>query len=77
MLLFATLRERAGAKELAVDLPDGTSVRGLKAQLGNAYPGLRSALESVLISINREYAFDEDPVPVNCEIALFPPVSGG
>ncbi len=77
VLLFATLRDRAGAKELELELPDGSSVRALKAQLGSRYPNLRTALESVLISINREYAFDEDLVPANCEIALFPPVSGG
>ncbi len=34
-------------------------------------------MSSVLVSINREYAFDEDLVHPGVEIALFPPVSGG
>jgi molybdopterin converting factor small subunit len=34
-------------------------------------------MKSVLITINREYAFDEAVVPTDAEIALFPPVSGG
>lgn len=77
VLLFAILRDRAGGRELEIDLPDGADVRGLKVQLANEYPGLRKSLESVLISINREYAFDDDVIPSGGEIALFPPVSGG
>jgi molybdopterin converting factor small subunit len=34
-------------------------------------------MHSVLITINREYAFDEAIVPQNAEIGMFPPVSGG
>ncbi len=30
-----------------------------------------------LISVNQEFAFDDDIIPENAEIALFPPVSGG
>jgi molybdopterin synthase catalytic subunit len=30
-----------------------------------------------LISINKEYAFDEEIVPPGAEVAVFPPVSGG
>jgi molybdopterin converting factor small subunit len=35
------------------------------------------ALPSALISINREFAFEDDLVPPAAEIAVFPPVSGG
>jgi molybdopterin converting factor small subunit len=34
-------------------------------------------MSSVLMTINREYAFDEAVVPPNAEIGMFPPVSGG
>jgi molybdopterin converting factor small subunit len=30
-----------------------------------------------VISINREFAFDDSVVPENAEVAMFPPVSGG
>ena len=30
-----------------------------------------------LITINREYAFDEAVIPPGAELAMFPPVSGG
>ncbi len=77
VLLFATLRDRAGAKELTLQLAEGATVRSLKDVLKSAHPSLGPALGSVLVSINREYADDEDPIPQGCEVALFPPVSGG
>ncbi len=77
VLLFATLKDRAGFRELQLSLPEKTDVRGLKDLLGREYPQLELSLRSVLISINREYAADGDIIPDHSEIALFPPVSGG
>jgi molybdopterin converting factor small subunit len=34
-------------------------------------------MKSVLITINREYAFDDAVIPIDAEMAMFPPVSGG
>ena len=45
--------------------------------LADDYPDLQSSLGTVLVSINREYAFEEAVIPLNAEVALFPPVSGG
>jgi molybdopterin converting factor subunit 1 len=77
VLFFATLKERAGVKEIDLDIQEATTVQQIKAQLGERYPGLQEALPSALISINREYAFDQDVIPNDAEIAIFPPVSGG
>lgn len=77
LLFFATLRERAGTKSLDLEIPADMTVRGLKEKLAAEYPNLRESLKSVLITINREYAFDEAVIPPNAEMALFPPVSGG
>jgi len=77
ILLFANLRDRAGTKSLEIEIPEGTTVQGVKDQIGRDFPNLKQAMESVLISINREYAFDEAVVPGNAEVAMFPPVSGG
>jgi len=77
VLLFATLRDRAGFRELELSIPDGLDVRGFKDQLGRDYPNLKVSLETALISVNRQYAFDDDVIPTNGEVALFPPVSGG
>jgi molybdopterin converting factor subunit 1 len=77
LLFFATLRDRAGAKTSEIDIPEGTTVKGLKEQVARDYPGLEASMQSALISINHEYAFDDTLIPVDAEVALFPPVSGG
>jgi len=77
LLFFATIRERAGTKTLELDIPVDMTIQGLKDKLGTDYPNLKESLKSVLITINREYAFDEAIVPTDAEIGMFPPVSGG
>ena len=77
LLFFATLRDRAGAKSMELDIPADLTVQGLKDKISNEYPNLRDSMSSVLITINREYAFDEAVIPPNAELAMFPPVSGG
>ena len=77
LLFFATLRDRAGTRSLDLDIPADLTIQGLKEKLTTDYPNLKESMHSVLITINREYAFDESLVPQNAEIALFPPVSGG
>jgi molybdopterin converting factor subunit 1 len=77
LLFFATLRDRAGTKSMELDIPADLTVQGLKDKLSSEYPSLREAMSSVLITINREYAFDEAVIPPNAEMGMFPPVSGG
>ena len=77
LLFFATLRDRAGTKSMELDIPSELTVQGLKAKLSDEYPSLKDSMQSVLITINREYAFDEAVIPEDAEVAMFPPVSGG
>jgi molybdopterin converting factor subunit 1 len=77
LLFFATLRDRAGTKSMELEVPGNMTVQGLKEKLATEYPNLKESMKSVLITINREYAFDEAVIPPNAEMALFPPVSGG
>ena len=77
VLFFATLRDRAGIKSLEMEISPETTVQNLKEQLVESYPGLKETMDSIVISINREFAFDENIVPDGAEVALFPPVSGG
>ena len=77
LLFFATIRDRAGVKSLEIDSPADLTIQGLKDKLSADYPNLKQSMQSVLITINREYAFDEAVVPPNAEIGMFPPVSGG
>jgi molybdopterin converting factor subunit 1 len=77
LLFFATIRDRAGTKTMELDIPEDLTIQGLKDKLGRDIPNLKESMKSVLITINREYAFDEAVVPLNAEIGMFPPVSGG
>jgi len=77
VLFFATLRDRAGARQATVELPPAATVADLKKVLVQSYPLLDKTLNSCLVSINHSFAFDEDLVPPGAEVALFPPVSGG
>lgn len=75
--LFATLKDLAHASFVEVELPLPTTVTALKAAIAAQHPALASAVNSVLIAVNQEYAFDDQAVEPDDEVALFPPVSGG
>lgn len=77
LLFFATLKERAGLAHAEVELPENATVADLKAELARRFPALIPMMGHVLVSVNQNYAFNEDPVPPQAEVALFPPVSGG
>ncbi len=77
ILLFATLKDRAGTERLEVMLGESASVQDLKAAVVQANPALAGAMENALVAVNRAFAFDEELIPEGAEIAIFPPVSGG
>ncbi len=77
LLFFATFKDRAGTRRTAYELPVGATVADLKLHLAQRYPALAEHTSSMLVSINREFAFDEDIIPLGAEVAIFPPVSGG
>ena len=76
-LFFATLRDRAGAKSIQLQIPRELNVADFKKLLIEKYPALAGLMDHTLISINHEYVFDDAVIPEGAEIALFPPVSGG
>jgi len=77
LLFFATIRDRAGTKSMELDVPEDLTVQGLKDKIATEFPNLKDSMKSVLITIDREYAFDEAVIPQGAEMAMFPPVSGG
>jgi molybdopterin synthase catalytic subunit len=70
--LFAMLRERAGARELTLELPDGARVSDALTALGDLAAGL-----PLVMAVNREYAPEDHVLDPGDELALIPPVSGG
>jgi len=71
--LFAMLRERAGARELTLELPDGARVGDALAALHDLAPPQMP----LVMAVNREYASEDRPLDAGDELALIPPVSGG
>ena len=70
--LFAQLRERAGTRELSIELPEGARVQDAIDELGDLAGEL-----PVVMAVNREYADGDAPLAAGDELALIPPVSGG
>ena len=70
--LFAALRERAGADEIEVELPDVATV-------ADALQCVRALTNDapVVMAVNHEYADASTPLSADDELALIPPVSGG
>lgn len=74
--LFGITREIIGARQIEVEASSASRVSDLLALLRDRYPAL-GGLRSLLVAVNGEYADPDQPVSVNDEIALIPPVSGG
>ncbi|MHB8658796.1 MAG: molybdenum cofactor biosynthesis protein [Solirubrobacteraceae bacterium] len=72
VLLFAGLRERAGAPQVELELANGARVRDALAQMDWLTGGV-----PVVMAINHEYADPEAELHAEDELALIPPVSGG
>lgn len=70
--LFAGLRERAGADEVELELPEGARVNDALERMRELTAGV-----PVVMAVNREYARGDDPLSTGDELALIPPVSGG
>jgi molybdopterin synthase catalytic subunit/molybdopterin converting factor small subunit len=66
------LRERAGAPEVTLDLPDGARVRDALDSLAGLAEGI-----PLVMAVNREYADADRVLDPGDELALIPPVSGG
>jgi molybdopterin converting factor subunit 1 len=75
--LFAVARERAGKVAVEVELPDGATVRQLRAAIVEQHPPLATVMLHARLAVDSEYAADAMTVPADAEIALIPPVSGG
>jgi molybdopterin synthase catalytic subunit len=77
VLFFATFRDKAGTNRSEIEIPEGTTIAGLRTILAEKYPALESLADHALASINKEYAFPDQVIPDGAEVAWFPPVSGG
>ena len=75
--LFAVQRELAGAREVALDLPDGGVVADAWEALVALHPSLAPGRDSVRFARNGTYADAATGLTDGDEVAMIPPVSGG
>ena len=77
VLLFGIARDIVGQPTLTLALPTAdATVSGLLTALRARYPAL-TALRSLAVAVNSEYATDLDRLGPADEVALIPPVAGG
>ena len=75
--LFAIVKERAGAGELSLELPDGATVAAAGRAIIERFPVLEDFEARVAYAVNREYVPRETVLHDGDELAMIPPVSGG
>jgi molybdopterin converting factor subunit 1 len=77
LLVFASLKDIVGSRQLDLDIPSGATVNDLLERLESRYPGFRRYRSILLMSVNEEYVDRHAVISDGDEVALFPPVSGG
>jgi molybdopterin converting factor subunit 1 len=76
-LFFASYRDLAGADEIDVDLPEGSSVADLVGRLRERGGSWASLPAQPAVAVNQTYSPLETALSDGDEIAFIPPVSGG
>ena len=81
LVYFAWVREKVGLDEEIIDLPSTNMtisdlITHLKNQ-GDNYAAAFEHAEVIRAAINQEHAEPEDVIADGCEIAIFPPMTGG
>jgi len=77
VLLFASLAEKIGKRELQVPYQSGDTVESIVNRLMQEYPVLETFKDTLLYAVNEEYADLTTTVDSKASLALIPPVSGG
>lgn len=75
--LFALIREKVGREAIAIDVPTGTTVRGLASILRAAEPAVAPYLEASRVAVNLTFSPPEQVLVAGDAVALIPPVGGG
>ena len=77
ILLFAQARERAGAANLTLSLPEGSRVADAVAAIRRAHPALDPLWPHLAVALDGRLTGGDAPLADGAELALLPPVSGG
>ncbi|MES3020161.1 MAG: molybdopterin converting factor subunit 1 [Pseudomonadota bacterium] len=78
---FASVREAVGVSEESLDLPDGVNtvgaVRELLAARGGAWAEALAPERTLRTAYNQVMCAADTEIDDSCEVAFFPPVTGG
>jgi molybdopterin converting factor subunit 1 len=77
VLFFGMLRDIAGIKEEAIQLPGGSRLADVFAHYAARFPRLDGLSGSIVLAQNQQFAQRDALVADGDEIAFLPPVSGG
>lgn len=77
VLFLGPAKSLAGVPSAPLELPESTTVGGLRKLLVERFPALRPAMGSIRLAVNEEFADDDRVLQAEDEVALIPPVSGG
>lgn len=77
VLFFGQLKDIVGRAEDVAELSEGARVADLYARYGNRFPRLAAFRDSVVPSLNQEFAEWQAPLAADDEVGFLPPVSGG
>lgn len=77
VLAFASASDALGAAEREIELPDGSDVAALRAELVRRHPELDALWSRLAVAVDGVIAGPGAPIPDGAEVALLPPVSGG
>ncbi len=81
LVYFAWVRERIGVDGEVLPLPPGVAtVDDLLDWLGTRSPGHAAALAdraAIRVAVDQAFVGVDAPVADGCEVAIFPPVTGG
>jgi molybdopterin converting factor subunit 1 len=77
VLFFSVLRDITGTDEITVELPVGSTMADLLAQMESRWPKLRDWTSSMLLALDQTYVKRDAVLHDGAEVALMPPVQGG
>lgn len=75
VIAFGVLKDALGPEAVPMELPEGSTVADLLAQLGRIHAQV--GLRGIAVSVNAEYANGAQTLSEGDEVGLLPPVSGG
>lgn len=77
LLAFATAADALGTGETELEVPDGSRISDLRAQLDRDHPGMVPLWPRLAVALDGRIVPPDTPLEDGAEVALLPPVSGG